>query len=82
MCIDFMDNDMQLVHFYGKHACERQFERSNLVHGITEISSKRGTSSHQHNPYVILCKMIHQNIMAFAVVFLCCTVEAIKFRQK
>ena len=56
LCIDFMDSDIELVHFYGKHACERQFERKELVHGITEISSKRGTSSHQHNPYVILCK--------------------------
>ncbi len=56
MCIDFMDGDMEMVHFYGKHACERQVERKALLHGITEISSKRGTSSHQHNPYVVLCK--------------------------
>ena len=55
LCLDFMEGDMDLIHFYGKHAGERQFERRNLPHGITEISSSRGTSSHHHNPFVILC---------------------------
>ena len=53
--LDFLEGDMDLIHFYGKHAGERQFERRNLPHGITEISSSRGTSSHHHNPFVILC---------------------------
>ena len=53
--LDFMEGDMDLIHFYGKHAGERQFERRNLPHGITEISSSRGTSSHHHNPFVIPC---------------------------
>ena len=53
--LDFMEGDMDLIHFYGKHAGERQFERRKLPHGITEISSSRGTSSHHHNPFVILC---------------------------
>ena len=53
--LDFMEGDMDLIHFYGKHAGERQFERRNLPHGITEISCSRGTSSHHHNPFVILC---------------------------
>ena len=55
MGLDFSDSQLELIHFYGKHECERQFERRKLPHGITEISSKRGTSSHQHNPYIILC---------------------------
>ncbi len=55
LCLDFMGNDMELVHFYGKHACERQFERVPLLHGIVEIGSRRGASSHQHNPFVVLC---------------------------
>ena len=53
--LDFMEGDLDLIHFSGKHAGERQFERRNLPHGITEISSSRGTSSHHHNPFVILC---------------------------
>ena len=53
-CVDFYRSDMDMIHFYGKHACERETERTPLFHGITELRSTRGTSSHQHNPFVIL----------------------------
>lgn len=56
MSMDFLEGEMDLIHFYGKHTGERQVERQRLLHGITEISSMRGTSSHQHNPFVILCE--------------------------
>lgn len=56
ICLDIPKNSWELVHFYGKHAMERQVERVPLIRGIQEISSKRGTSSHQHNPAVILCQ--------------------------
>lgn len=56
ICLDVPKNSWELVHFYGKHAMERQVERVPLIRGIQEISSKRGTSSHQHNPAVILCQ--------------------------
>ncbi|MBO5093321.1 MAG: alpha-galactosidase [Lachnospiraceae bacterium] len=55
MGLDFPENDKELIHFYGKHAGERQFERTALLHGITEVSSTRGMSGHQHNPFVVLC---------------------------
>lgn len=55
MSVDFPDEELELLHFYGKHTGERQAERRPFPHGITEISSGRGTSSHQHNPFVILC---------------------------
>lgn len=55
LCLDFPEGEKDLVNFYGKHAGERQTERRTLGHGITEIASGRGTSSHQHNPFVILC---------------------------
>ncbi len=55
MGLDFPDGDMDLICFHGKHVGERQYERSALRHGITQISSTRGTSSHQMNPYVIFC---------------------------
>lgn len=54
--IDFTEGNMELIHFHGKHMGERQFERISLPHGITEIASMRGSSSHQHNPFVILCE--------------------------
>lgn len=53
-CLDFSETDLELIHFHGKHAGERQMERLPLFHGITELRSTRGTSSHQHNPFVII----------------------------
>jgi len=55
-CIDMVDGDFELIHFHGKHAMEREFERSPLSHGKLVLESKRGTSSHQQNPFAILAK--------------------------
>lgn len=55
-CLDFYNcEDYDIIHLYGKWAKERQIERTPLLHGITNISSKRGSSSHYHNPFVALC---------------------------
>lgn len=55
MTLDIPFGDWQLIHFHGRHAMERQMERVDLMHGIQSVSSTRGASSHQHNPFVILC---------------------------
>ncbi len=55
MCLDFNNKDMDFVHFYGRHAMERIMERIPLHHGIQSVGSRRGFSSHQHNPFVVLC---------------------------
>lgn len=55
MCLDFNNKDMDFVHFYGRHAMERIMERTHLHHGIQSVGSRRGFSSHQHNPFVVLC---------------------------
>lgn len=54
-CLALPDGRWEWMHFYGRHAMERQTERMPLIHGIQQIGSTRGTSSHQHNPAVILC---------------------------
>ena len=54
-CVDFMGRDLDLIHFHGRHAFERQPERKRVGHEVVRISSKRGTSSHHNNPFVILC---------------------------
>lgn len=55
-CLDFPNiNQMELIHFHGRHAMEREFERVPLIHGKMLIDSIRGTSSHQNNPFIILC---------------------------
>ena len=53
-CLDFVTGDFDVVKFYGKHAMERNMERSQVGHGILSFGSRRGTSSHQYNPGVIL----------------------------
>lgn len=55
-CLDMNTSDWDMIHFYGRHAGERNTERTPLFHGITELNSTRGTSSHQHNPFVILAE--------------------------
>ena len=54
-CLDFAFGDWEMLHFYGRHCMERMAERVKLAHGVTAIESRRGTSSHQHNPGAILC---------------------------
>lgn len=53
-CLDFLTGDFDAVKFYGKHAMERNMERMNVGHGTISFGSRRGTSSHQYNPGVIL----------------------------
>lgn len=53
-CLDFLSGDFDAVKFYGKHAMERNMERVHVGHGTLSFGSRRGTSSHQYNPGVIL----------------------------
>ncbi len=55
VCLDLPFGDWELLHFHGRHTMERKMERHALMNGIQTVSSSRGTSSHQHNPFVILC---------------------------
>ena len=53
--LDIPYGKWDLMHFHGKHALERQPEREPLTHLVKSVGSTRGTSSHQENPFVILC---------------------------
>ena len=53
-CLDFVTGEYDLLSFYGRHAMERNFQRSRVLHGSYVIGSRRGVSSHQYNPAVIL----------------------------
>lgn len=52
-CLDFLENSYDFITFYGRHAMERNIQRVPIIHGNMTIGSKRGTSSHQYNPFVI-----------------------------
>ena len=54
-CLDIPFGDWDLIHFHGRHTMERQVERTPLLTAIQSVSSRRGASSHQQNPFVILC---------------------------
>lgn len=55
-CLDFGRDNLDMITFYGRHAMERTMQRSRIRHGRLSVSSVRGTSSHQENPFVILCE--------------------------
>ncbi len=56
MTMDFMDSDYDFIHFDGRHTMEREWSRNPLAYGIQNVGSFRGASSHQHNPFAILCE--------------------------
>ncbi len=53
-CLDFVTGDYDLLSFWGRHVMERNLQRREIAHGSFCIGSRRGTSSHQYNPAVIL----------------------------
>lgn len=54
VCLDFLYGNYDVITFYGRHAMERNVNRAAVSHGKHCIGSRRGTSSHQYNPFVIL----------------------------
>lgn len=54
--LDFTHGDFELIQFYGRHAMERNVQRMPVGHGAQVIGSRRGTSSHQYNPFMILAE--------------------------
>ena len=55
-CLDYVTGDYELLSFWGRHVMERHLQRREIAHGSFEIGSRRGTSSHQYNPAVILAE--------------------------
>ena len=54
MSVDFHDSNWDWLHLQGTWARERQMERRPMTHGVQSISSTRGASSHQQNPFLAL----------------------------
>ena len=55
LCLDFLRSDFDFITFNGHHLMERCLDRGPLRSGVQSVGSTRGASSHQHNPFVILC---------------------------
>ncbi|MCM1136019.1 MAG: alpha-galactosidase [Clostridium sp.] len=55
-CLDFITGNYDIISFYGRHMMERLPQRREIGHGNYVIGSKRGASSHQYNPAVMLAE--------------------------
>lgn len=56
VCVDFYGYDFELLSLQGRWAKERTLVKRPLEHGIQGIHSKRGSSSHNNNPFIALAR--------------------------
>ena len=54
-CLDFVTGDFDVITFDGRHAMERRPSRHAVGNGSFSVGSRRGMSSNQYNPVMILC---------------------------
>ncbi len=54
--VDLPDMDFEMLHLQGRWAKERTLVKRHLEFGLQGIHSKRGTSSHHHNPFIALAR--------------------------
>lgn len=53
-CLDFVSGEYDLINFYGRHAMERNYQRTPIRHNSLVMTSRRGMSSHQYNPMMVI----------------------------
>ncbi len=56
LALDLPSHEFELLSSHGSWAREMQMERRLLIHGIQEVSSRRGISSAIHNPFMALTR--------------------------
>lgn len=56
LSVDLPGYDYEMFDLYGRWMKERTLERYPIHRGIQSIKSKRGSSSHNHNPFTALVK--------------------------
>lgn len=54
LSLDFPDSDYESIQLSGSWSRERYIKTRPLEAGVTAVSSMRGNSSHQHNPFLAL----------------------------
>lgn len=59
LCLDLPDSNYIWMQFSGAWGRERHLKQRKLEQGITSIGSRRGHSSHNHNPVAILRRRHH-----------------------
>ena len=56
LCLDWQQGEFDWLTFYGRHAMERNVQRTGIAHGVQSVGSVRGASSHHYNPFAVLCE--------------------------
>jgi alpha-galactosidase len=54
--VDFFDSDFDCLYLSGAWARERHMQRKPLAPGSVRVESRRGSSSHQMNPFIALLR--------------------------
>ncbi len=54
LCLDLPDCNYEWLQFSGAWARERHLKVRKLEQGIQAVDSRRGNSSHEHNPFIVL----------------------------
>ncbi|WP_270168078.1 alpha-galactosidase [Paenibacillus sp. SYP-B4298] len=73
MSVDLNHSEYDLLHLSGTWARERSIERRPLASGMQGVESRRGASSHQHNPFLALLSKDaserHGEVYGFSLVY-------------
>ncbi|MDP4087859.1 MAG: alpha-galactosidase [Bacillota bacterium] len=73
MSVDLNSKDYDFMHLHGSWARERHIERKPLFTGNQSIESRRGASSHFHNPFIVLVSKDageeHGEVYGFSLVY-------------
>eukprot|EP01138_Halocafeteria_seosinensis_P005398 gb/GECG01005518.1/.p1 GENE.gb/GECG01005518.1/~~gb/GECG01005518.1/.p1 ORF type:complete len:1395 (+),score=165.44 gb/GECG01005518.1/:1-4185(+) len=71
--VDFHAGEYCMTHLSGAWAGERQMCTRRLEQGVSFVESRRGTSSHQHNPFIVVSDGSPSensgNVYAFALIY-------------
>lgn len=72
-CVDFEGKDFKMLSLSGGYARERYPLTAPLTQGIYAVESRRGNSSHQHNPFLALLRgnadENHGEVYGFSLVY-------------
>ncbi len=73
LCVDFNHSEYDILHLSGAWTRERHIERRALASGMQAVESRRGSSSHQQNPFVALLSKganeDHGDVFGFSLVY-------------
>jgi alpha-galactosidase len=73
MSIDFNNSNYDFLHLHGSWGRERHIERTPLLVGNQSIESRRGSSSHNQNPFIALLSKDateeHGDVYGFSLVY-------------